>query len=119
MTRKAAYIGSIALAAKMIGTLSPNLKNNASTSTWSSYLQFIQSFDEAKSNPHLRLQEDFHLSDIWESSAPKLQAIIKSRKCQKEAGVVENSSEWKTPCRNGDCGCILGGAAGVATTGSS
>jgi hypothetical protein len=36
-TRKAAYIGSIALAAKMIGTLSPNLKNNASTSPWSSY----------------------------------------------------------------------------------
>jgi hypothetical protein len=31
-TRKAAYIGSIALAAKMIGTLLPSLKNNASTS---------------------------------------------------------------------------------------
>jgi hypothetical protein len=76
MTRKAAYIGSIALAAKMIGTLSPNLKNNASTSPWSSYLQFLQSFNEAKTNPHLRLQEDFHLSDIWESSAPKLQAIV-------------------------------------------
>jgi hypothetical protein len=71
-TRKAAYIGSIAIAA-MVGTLSPSLKNDASTSPWPSYLQFIQSF---KTNPHLRLQEDLHL---FGSSAPKLQALIEGR----------------------------------------
>jgi hypothetical protein len=96
----AAEIGSIAFAVKMIGTLSPSLKNNASTSPWPSYLQFVQAFFNDKDNPHL-----------WESSVQKLRAQISRTENARRRLELRKSV---TPSRVGDCGCILGGTAGLA-----
>jgi hypothetical protein len=68
---------------------------------WSSYLQFIQTFNEAKTNPHLRLQEDFHISDIWESSVKKLQALI-----SRAESARRRLELWKTDSRERRPLCI-------------
>jgi hypothetical protein len=56
-TRMSAYLGSVALSAKIIGDIAPHLKTVARTQPWPSLVQFFQGFNEAKANPHLRLEE--------------------------------------------------------------
>jgi hypothetical protein len=71
-----AYLGSVALSAKIIGDIAPHLKAEATTQPWPSLVQFFQGFNEAKANPHLRLEENFQINDIWEAQVDKFQARL-------------------------------------------
>jgi hypothetical protein len=75
-TRISAYLGSVALSAKIIGDIAPHLKTEAGTQPWPSLVQFFQGFNEAKANPHLRLEDHFQINDIWEAQVYKFQARL-------------------------------------------
>jgi hypothetical protein len=55
-------------------------------------------------------------TNIWESSAPKLQAHISRAENAEGGWSCGKQSRVEDPVRDGDCGCILVGAAADATT---
>jgi hypothetical protein len=67
----------MALSANIIGELSPGLKAAAaSPDPWPSFKQFKLAYEQALRNPHLRLQEDFRIEEMWERPVYKFQAVL-------------------------------------------
>ena len=68
-TRNSAYTRSILSSANLI-------VRKLITADGPLFLLFCQTFDEAKSNPNLVLEEDFRLADMWEMPLSKFQRIL-------------------------------------------